>query len=501
MRAASLVERPGEDAVDAAPVAGRTGHDGGLLTRQVRSGLSWSFFNLASARVLSLASGIVMARLLAPRDFGVFAIALVATELLLSLNDVGLVAALVRHQGDPARLARTAVTLALASSVFLYAALFAIAPAFASAVQTPDATTLIRLLAIAVLIDGVSSVPTGLLTRSLRQDLRTVAELVGVGVTIVTSVGLALSGWGVWSLVWGRLIGNATCAFLILAVVPHRPWPGFNRADAVEMLHFGGPLAGASLVTFVLLNAHYAIVGHILGPTALGFYVLAFNISGWPVGLISQAARRVALAGFSRLAANHGQLEDGFLRAFVLLLGLALPTCLLLSLLAMPLIHVVYGSRWDPAVVPLQLLSVLAAIRVVAYLVEDLLMAVGRSRSVLWLQLSWLVVLTPALVVGAKTDGIAGVAVAQAVVAVAIIPALLFALHRAGFSARNLLSRLLPLAIPATGLLAIALPMLYLLPGQVLSLLLVGSVAAAAYTALVLATPSLRRAIPTRGQA
>jgi PST family polysaccharide transporter len=162
----------------------------------VRTGLLWGLANNGLSRLVSVASGIVMARLLAPRDFGVFAVALLASDLLMSLNDVGLIAALVRQQGDVRAAARTAQTLVLVNSVVLYALLFWLAGPFAAAVHAPDATPVVRALALTIVIDAFSAVPAGLLTRALRQDRRALADLSGIAVGVGVSVVLAVAGLG-----------------------------------------------------------------------------------------------------------------------------------------------------------------------------------------------------------------------------------------------------------------------------------------------------------------
>jgi PST family polysaccharide transporter len=444
---------------------------------------------------VSVASGIVMARLLSPRDFGVFAAALLASDLLMSLNDAGLIAALVRQQGDVRRAARTAQTLVMASSVLLYGVLFALAAPFAAAVHAPDATAAIRVLALTILIDGVSAVPAGLLTRSLRQDRRAVAELSGSAAGIGLSVGLALAGLGPWSLVLGRLGGNAVTAAAIVALAPFRPLPGLDRRVARELLSFSGPLAVASLLSFALLNVDTAIVGGLLGPVQLGLYVLAFNLSTWPVTLISQTARRVALAGFARVAVDPAALAPAFGRAFGLLVALTLPACLLLATLSEPLVTTLYGLRWRPAAGVLGFLAVLAAVRVVAYLAEDLLAAAGRSRSVLWLQAAWLAGLTGALLAAVPPRGIEGAGLAQAAVAAAMLPPLGLALRRAGVRLWPLLRHLPDPVLGAAVAAAVSLAVVVGLSGDSLRLLLGGAAGAAAYGSMLLASPGYVRSL------
>ena len=84
------------------------------------------------------------------------------------------------------------------------------------------------------------------------------------------------------SLAYGSLAGNVTATALVLVLAPARPLPGWRRDDAVALLRVGLPLAGTSLVLLATLNVDYVVVGRQLGTTALGLYLLAFNLSSWP---------------------------------------------------------------------------------------------------------------------------------------------------------------------------------------------------------------------------
>ena len=144
-----------------------------------------------------------------------------------------------------------------------------------------------------------------MLFRSQRRRLviDTVAFVVGTPIT----VGLAVSGHGAWSLGWGAVAGNLTTAVLALVWSPLRVRPGW-RSDVVrELLGFGLPLAGASLLALLILNVDFIVVGHVLGPVQLGLYLLAFNLCSWPITVVTSAIRRVAIALFARLA-EHSQI-------------------------------------------------------------------------------------------------------------------------------------------------------------------------------------------------
>jgi O-antigen/teichoic acid export membrane protein len=447
---------------------------GGLGTA-VRRGLGLSLLNNAVVRLGGVVAGIVIARLLAPEDYGVFAVALVVLSALLSINELGVSLAIVRWPRDPRDIAPTVTTLSVGGSVGLYLVTFAAAPTVADHLGAPAATMIIRVLALSMIVDGLSAVPAALLTRHFHQGRRLVADLTGFVISTTLTIALAAGGAGPWSLAIGYLAGNVATTAVIWVVAPDRPRPGWDSALVPELLGFGLPLAGSSLLVFGVLNVGNVLVGGLLGPVALGFYTLAFNLSSWPVSVFSLAVRRVALAAFARIAHDRAALTDGVAKSVALLLAITLPVCALLSLLADPLVRVVYGDKWAPAADALRWLAVLGAARVMTELGYDLLVALARSRAVLALQGLWLAGLVPAMIVGAR-GGIGGVAAAQAALAwLLVIPAFLVAIHRAGVPVRAVVRHVGRPALATLALVAVVVGLGRVVDGGLLSLSILGS--------------------------
>lgn len=393
----------------------------GRLWGSARRGLGWSFGNTIVQRLGNLLAGIVLARILAPEDYGVFAVALVVLNVGLSMNELGISLAVVRWQTGLDRIAPTVATIALAWSVVLYGVAFFAAPLIADALTAPEATTLIRVLSVSIIVDALTAVPAALMTRFFMQRTRMVIDVTAFLVSTAVAIGLAINGMGAWCLVWGMVIASIVSSVLTHAWAPQRYPFGLNLLAARSLLAFGLPLAGASLLLFVMLNVDFVIVGRLLGPEDLGFYLLAFNVCSWPVGLVASAARRVTFALFSRLADEPARAGRAFAASMGLAMAATLPLCVLLAGYAEPGISFIYGDKWLPSSEVLRLLCVLGAVRVFVEVAYDYLVSMKRGRLNLLLNAMWLVLLVPALVVGAKVQGLVGVAAAHAIVALFIV--------------------------------------------------------------------------------
>jgi O-antigen/teichoic acid export membrane protein len=433
--------------VGPAPAAERASDQAGAaeqqsLGRKVKAGAWWSIANTVTMRVATFATTIVLARtVFGPEAFGLYAVSQLVLALLLSVNEMAVSLAIVRWDDDVRSFAPTVFTLSVAFSALIYGGLFVIAPEAARLLGSPGATSMIRLLSVCVVIDGLICVPFALLTRTFAQNRLMLVNALNFIVTTGITFWLAFSGVGPISFAWGAVIGGVVALVAAFFAAPFIVLPGWNTSQVRRLMKFGLPLAGASLLMLGVYNVDSAIVGSALGPAALGLYSLAFNISSWPARSISEAARRVSFASFSRLAHSAEQLSDGFCRALGLVMAVTVPACVLLATLAAPLIRVVYGERWTSAAPALTLLAVLGLLRVAYDLTYDCLAATEKRPALLSVQGLWLAALVPALLIGAHTDGIVGVSAGHVVVAALLVcPAFLWALSRCGISVRRILA-------------------------------------------------------------
>jgi PST family polysaccharide transporter len=388
---------------------------------KVVSGLKWSFVTTAVVRLASVGVSVALARLLGAKEFGVYAVALVALTAVLSLNELGVSVALVRYEGDERPVVPSVVTLSLVGSLACFAAVWFGAPYLSEAFGAPAATWPVRVMGAGVIIDGLVAAPAALLQRHFLQGRRAAADMTNFGVGAVVSVGLAVLGLGAMSLAWGRIAGSLSSGILLVKFSPYPVRLGWSRAHVRHLLSVGVPLAGASLIVFAILNVDYFIVGRTSGAVALGIYMLAFNLSGWPVTALSQPVRKVSVAAFAELLSDRDRLSSAVVKASGALMSVTLPIAATLGASAFPLVRIVYGHQWLPSAPVLVWLAALGASRVLLELLYDVLVALGSSRPLLILQVVWLGSLAIGLPLGQRFSGVVGVAFAHCLIAVVIV--------------------------------------------------------------------------------
>jgi PST family polysaccharide transporter len=451
--------------------------------------------NTIVRRVGTFASGVVLARLFfGPYEWGLYAVGLLVLAMLLSLNEMGVSLALVRWEGDIRRFAPTVLTLSTASSTAFYLLLYVTAPTVARLLGSADATTMLRVLCLSVIIDGIACVPIGQLTREFQQFRRTVVDVLNFLVNTAVTIALAAMGTGAMSFAWGSLAGNLVALVGFGLCAPSMLRFGWNRKQARRLLRFGLPLASASLLTLGIVNVDSVVVGSVLGPAALGIYAMAFNMSSWPVRMVSETARRVSFAGFSRLADSPEEFASGFLRAFTLMVAAAIPICVLLGVLAEPVISLFYGAQWTAAAVPLQFLAALGLIRVAMELAYDGLAARVR-KTLMLMQGWWLLALVPILLLFAHYFGVVGVAAGHLVVAgLLVAPVFLVVLGRLGIPAGRLLGSSVRPALGGVAMGLVAWGVHRVLGDGFVGLTVAGLAACATYVPFVLPIASRLRA-------
>ena len=383
----------------------REASGGRSLGAQAGGALGWSFGNTLMAKLCTVAVGIALARLLGPHEFGTFAVASVALTIMTNVNDLGVSLAIVRWPGEPREITPTVTTISVLTSSALYVACYAGAPGYSAAMGAPAATGVVRVLSLVILIDGFATAPIGLLQRNFRQDQRTVADQVNVWLGMLLTLVLALGGLGAMSLAIGRLAGCLAAVGLLVRFSPEPLRFGFNRRQARALLRFGLPLAGTGVIAFAIANVDQLVVGHLLGVTALGFFVLAANLSSWPSAAFSEPISQVAPAALARLQHDLPAMRASFETMLALVSAVTVPVCLVESGSAAPLIRIVYGVHWLPAHQPLIWLALLAALQIFFQLTLDYFVVLGRSRMLFTLQTVWLVALMPSLIVGARMRG------------------------------------------------------------------------------------------------
>ena len=392
--------------------------EGAGLARAAVGGVAWQGLSYLGGKVLVLVTTVVLARLLAPADFGVIGLALVFIAYAEGVTDLGVAQALIYLPEDREATDAAFVVILLFSSVLVGVAML-VAPAVAAFFHRPDVTNLFRVLSLSLLIGGAGEIPDALLRKRLLFRRRLVADIARSAAQGVVSIALAAAGAGPWSIVYGYLAGGLLWTATAWTLVSYRPAARFWRVRwerAQPLLSYGVAAAGNALLLSLVFDIDYLIVGRKLGAASLGYYTLGFRIPEMAIINVFIVVSVVAFPLFSRARTDMDRLRKGYLTAIRLQTVYGVWAGVGMAVVAPMLVHVVFGPKWEPSIVPLQALALYAAFRSLGIGAVDVYKAIGRPTLAVALSFVRLVVLVPALLLAVRY-GINGVSWAQAVVA------------------------------------------------------------------------------------
>jgi O-antigen/teichoic acid export membrane protein len=356
----------------------------------------------------------VLAQRLSPREFGVLSVLGLARNALVIFGGYGFADAVVYQRDRVREAARTAFTATTVLGGMLGLAVVPAAPAVAAFFHVPEATGPIRAYALVIAVGTAVRVPLAMLTRELAFGRRFIPEAAGGVVGGLVTVGAALGGAGVWSVVVGDIVREVLVFVLVFVVLPERFGFGWNRGLAATLWRYGRHSLTSEVFEFALQNVDYALVGHLLGPVALGYYTLAFRVAILPFLIVTYVLAGVSFPFYARAVPNLERVRDGF--RSTLRVGMAATALLAGGLLFLAPSLQVLGAQWEPSVATARALGLYVCLRSAAQFMTPLLAATGHPGADAGLRACWFVLLACAIVL-VIPEGIVAVGVAQAVVA------------------------------------------------------------------------------------
>ncbi|MDG2520308.1 lipopolysaccharide biosynthesis protein [Caulobacter segnis] len=299
--------------------------------------------------VVQFLSVVVLARLLSPDDFGVFAMVMPITAFVMMFQDLGLAQAVVTSASITPRQASTLFWVNVGLSAVLAIALAASAPLIGAFYGEPRAVGMAVALAATVMIAGLGAQHMALLTRHMRFSRMAMIDIAGTILGFATAVVFALirpSPWALFASVAVTMATSMIGAWLSADWRPGRPGP---IREVGAMLRFGGGLTGFNLTNFLARNIDKVLIGRTAGADALGLYDRAYKLLLWPLQQINAPLSRVMVPVLSRLRDEPGRYRHAYERTVRLILLAALPGVTFLILTADKLIATLMGDEWAAA--------------------------------------------------------------------------------------------------------------------------------------------------------
>jgi lipopolysaccharide exporter len=389
----------------------RDRHNEAVVRRAAAQGVRWTGTAELVTSGLQFVQTAVLARLLAPEDFGLMAMVLAVLGLAQVYTDMGVSNALIYRQDTAREHLSSLYWLNIFAGLAAFGVLALLAPAIAAAFGEPRLQPLLLLAASVFLIVPMGQQFQVLMQKHFRFRALAAIEMAAAAAGAAVAVGIAFGGHGVYALVWGYMALAGVKALLLTGMGwrEWRPALRFVPADLRGYLGFGLYQMGERTINYLTSRWGHLIIGGMLGAEMLGFYHLAHLLVIQPVTRLVPVMTRVAFPVFARMQADTSALKSGFLFMLRGLTSVSFPALLGLAAVAPWLVPVIFGSEWLPAVPLIQILSLTGLLRSAATPANVLLLARGRADLAFKWRAAVVAVYVPALAAGAHLGEVLGV--------------------------------------------------------------------------------------------
>ncbi|HVW69855.1 MAG TPA: oligosaccharide flippase family protein [Steroidobacteraceae bacterium] len=363
-------------------------------------------------QLISWIGTVFVVRKLDSHAVGLFGIALVAYNFLSMLYDGTLTETLVQRYPADERERRAVFSALLCVGILTTAVMCVLSIIVASLVHEPAVTPLAMSLSAALMLTSLTVLPHAKLLRTMEFGRLAVIASLQAALTTATTVALAAFGAGVWSLALGMIAGIAVRVVALNVAAPAILRPTLDLAGTWGHIRFGGVLLADNLLWRWYVSLDTFLLGRWVGATSLGFYSLAQQVADLPLEKISTIVNDVSLPAYAELSKDRGNAAQLMLETirthatigFALFWGLAAVAPVVVPLL--------FGARWDAAILPLMALATVAPLRLIGSVETPAMTGIGKPTTLLRSKLVVAPAMTVALVLGAGLGGVDGVALA-----------------------------------------------------------------------------------------
>lgn len=381
--------------------------------RAAAAGL-WSALDIVLRQGVQFVVTMVLARLLAPEDFGIIALLSFFTTLSITFAQSGLTMGLVQRQDTSRDEESTVFWWNLAIAVIFSVVLVGVGPALADFYGHAILRPLMWIAAAQVIFSALGAVQIALLTRSLGFDQLTKVGIVSSVLSAVAAIGVAVMGGGIWALAAQIVVFSAVNTAGMWVVSPWRPSRHWHFRTGRSLFNFGTWVSIGSLLEVLYTQGSSLLIGKLYGVRDLGFYNRGASTQLLPSSILSQIVSRIALPLFSSRAADPDALRRGLKMSIGLAMMLNLPTMAALAILAPEVVVVLFGAKWLPAAPILSILAIGGIFLPLHAINLHMVLAQGNTRVFLRNEIAKKVIGVTCMLVG-SLFGIVGLAYSQIV--------------------------------------------------------------------------------------
>lgn len=351
------------------------------------TGAFWTIIDKSSRQVIQFVIGIILARLLAPEDYGIIGMLGIFIAIATTFTNSGLSSALIQKKECSDADYSTIFFFNFVVALAFYLLIFACAPLIADFYQIPLLKSVTRVIALQLIITGLTTVQATRLTKDLRFKEQSIISICSMLLSGSVGLIMAFCGWGVWALVFQTLVAQVVTSACTWYVSKWTPKLIFSKESFSRLWGFGSKILGSSLINTLYGNLYTLIIGKAFSPSQVGFYNRGNQYALLPVQTIQDMALTVNYPVLAKVQDDNERLLRAYKKLMSVPLYILYPVLTGLAVTAPYLIPLMIGDKWQPCVPILQILCFGYMFSPLTHLNLNLLYVKGRTDLVLKLEL------------------------------------------------------------------------------------------------------------------
>lgn len=348
------------------------------LKKKTFTGFLWLLAGSSSQTALQILVLSVLARLVAPEDFGIISIAIIFLGFSKIFSQLGMGAAIVQRSTINNKHIRTAYTTSLIIGVFFCLLTFLFSKNVANYFNMPELQRVLKYISCIFIIDSFISVSQSLLQRNLKMKFFALSDLVSylIGFGII-GVWLAFLEYGLYALVYAYIVQAFTRAIFVSILEPHSIIPYFDKKSFKELFFFGSGHTVAKIANYFAGQGDNLVIGKTLSADALGYYSRAYQLMVAPVRLIGQSLNIVLFPALSSIQTDKEKVKKAYFKSTQLVAYASLLISTILFINAKEIVLILLGEKWVEVILPFQILAVGTLFRMSYKISDSLIKAMG----------------------------------------------------------------------------------------------------------------------------
>lgn len=340
-----------------------------------------------------VATNLILARLLFPKDFGLASIAISITTIISQLSDFGLGKAVIQKGTLDENILSTGATLRLIVSIISCILLFFSAPLFNYMYKESEIVNIIRICSIIFIIQSAGFIPTSIINIKLEFKHFLIPTFGSNLAMLFSAILFALLKFGYWSIILSNIIGAIVNVLLLWILFPWKISYKIQWNIGKQLLNYGKYATIISILSAFVVNADRFISAIFLSIIAVGYYAVAYTWGTFIVFNMSYIVAGVTFPSFSVYKNNISLLRNSFLNGIKYLYLITIPIIALLIVFSKEFIIIFLGNIWIPSLQVFQLLLIYSLFYILYFIHSDLFFALNEQKILLKIHIVMMFVL------------------------------------------------------------------------------------------------------------